>query len=348
MRFDLAFSTSSWTLPAHASLFTGRWPHELGIDWKLPLRGDVPTLAEYLASHGYDTAGFAANLDYCTREAGLARGFAHFEDFPLELYDTFARYIALGNRLEEISDWACVLGRLLEKCTGRSFHEWIPRSREHAKNGADVDRGFLAWLSRRHERTRPFFAFLNFNDAHTPYEVPDRSVPGFGLRPASALDRLSLLGWPAADKSKHSARNVRMAIDVYDDCISYLDRRLGILLDELTRRGVLDDTLVIVAADHGEHLGDHFLFFHGCSLYRQLVQVPLVIVDPKGAAGRVVGEPVSLRDLPATIVDLLGLATDAPFPWPVARGLLEPGPPGGRLPRFEPLLIETPKPLLPH
>ncbi len=120
VRFDLAFSTSSWTLPAHASLFTGRWPHELGVDWKSPLRDDVPTLAEYLAAHGYDTAGFAANLDYCTRETGLARGFAHYEDFPIDLYDAFTRYVALGNRLE-ISEWACVLGRLLEKCSGRSY-----------------------------------------------------------------------------------------------------------------------------------------------------------------------------------------------------------------------------------
>ena len=72
-----------------------------------------------------------------------------------------------------------------------------------------------------------------------------------------------------------------MAIDVYDDSIFYLDRHLEVLLDELSRRGVLDDTLVIVASDHGEHLGDHGLFFHGCSLYRQVVGVPLVIVDPR-------------------------------------------------------------------
>jgi arylsulfatase A-like enzyme len=331
VRFDPAFSTSSWTLPAHASLFTGRWPHELGVDWKSPLRDDVPTLAGYLAAHGYDTAGFAANLDYCTRESGLARGFAHYEDFPVELYEVFARYVALGNRLE-ISDWAGVLGRILEKCTGRSFERLIPRSREHAKNAAAVDGAFLGWLSRRQGRRRPFFAFLNYNDAHTPYEVPDQSIPGFGLRPASSRDRLILFGWNSADKAKLEYRDVRMAIDVYDDCIAYLDRRLGILLDELDRRGVLDDTLVIVTADHGEHLGDHLLFFHGCSLYRQLVQVPLVIVDPKGApANRVVVEPVSLRDVPATVVDLLSLGRDAPFPgrslarfWSADRPLPEP------------------------
>ena len=67
------------------------------------------------------------------------------------------------------------------------------------------------------------------------------------------------------------------------------------LLDELGTRGVLDDTLVIVASDHGEHLGDHLLFSHGCSLYRQLVGVPLVIVDPTrragGSGGGRAGEP---------------------------------------------------------
>ena len=86
---------------------------------------------------------------------------------------------------------------------------------------------------------------------------------------------------------------------------------------------MLDNTLVIVASDHGEHLGDHVLFFHGCSLYRQFVGVPLVIVDSKRVpAGRVVVEPVSLRDIPATVIDVLGLAARLPFPGQVARSVL--------------------------
>jgi len=344
VRFDLAFSTSSWTLPAHASLFTGQWPHELGVDWKSPLRDDVPTLAEYLAAHGYDTAGFAANLDYCSRETGLARGFAHYEDFPIDLYDAFNRYVALSTRID-VADLACTLGVLLERCFGRSY-DLIPRAREHLKNAAALDRAFLEWLSRREGRRRPFFAFLNYNDAHTPYEVPDRSIPGFGLQPTSSWDRLTLLRLNSIDKTSLSDHDVRMAADIYDDSILYLDRRLGILLQELKGRGVLDDTLVIVTADHGEHLGDHLLFFHGCSLYRQLVQVPLVIVDPKGVpANRVVALPVSLRDVPATVVDLLGLGRDAPFPgrslagsWGRDRDAAQP--------LVEPLLMETGKPLL--
>jgi arylsulfatase A-like enzyme len=340
VRFDQAFATAPWTLPSHSSLFTGRWPHELTADWRVPLDETYPTLAEYLAAHGYDTAGFVANLDYCSRETGLSRGFAHYEDYPIEPWDVFTRYVGIGSRIDLLTP-ASVINRLLKKYWGDRY-DVIPRSKEHAKDAATVDRSFLAWLTRQRTRRRPFFAFLNYNDAHSPYEVPDRSAPAFGLRPISYVDRLILKSWDTLDKTKVSIAHVQMAIDVYDDSIHYLDRRLGALLDALGTRGVLDDTLVIVASDHGEHLGDHLLFFHGCSLYRQLVGVPLVIVDPKGVpAGRSVLAPVGLRDIPATVVDLLGLSRDTPFP-------------GRTLARFwagtgdspaEPVLMETGKPV---
>ena len=67
-----------------------------------------------------------------------------------------------------------------------------------------IDRSFLDWLSWQRTRNRPFFAFLNYNDAHSPYEVPDRSIPGFGLRPVSYLDRLTLKSWDTLDKTQVS------------------------------------------------------------------------------------------------------------------------------------------------
>jgi arylsulfatase A-like enzyme len=343
VRFDQAFATAPWTLPSHSSLFTGRWPHELTADWLVPLDKSHTTLAQYLAAHGYDTAGFVANLDYCGRETGLSRGFAHYEDYPIELWDVFTRYIGIGSRIDLLTP-ASVINRQLRNLWGDAY-DVIPRSKEHAKDARAVDRSFLAWLSWQRKRHRPFFAFLNYNDTHSPYEVPDRSIPAFGLRPISYLDRLTMKSWDTLDKLKVSMAHVQMAKDIYDDGIYYLDRRLGALIDELEARRVLDDTLVIVTSDHGEHLGDHRLFFHGCSLYRQLLGVPLLIVDPKGGApaGRHVIEPVSLRDIPATVVDILGLAHDAPFP---GRSLARSW---GRHERpqdasLEPLLMETGKP----
>ena len=151
VRFERAFSTSSWTLPSHASIFTGRWPHELGADWKAPVRDGVPTLADFLAAHGYDTAGFVANLDYCGRETGLDRGFAHYEDFPLSVFDTFTRYVALGRRID-VSSWVSYLDLLVEKHTGR-WHDLILRGREHAKS-ADAINGSVSEMAGKAAQVR--------------------------------------------------------------------------------------------------------------------------------------------------------------------------------------------------
>jgi arylsulfatase A-like enzyme len=344
VRFDRAFAASSWTLPSHATMLTGRWPHELRVGWKTPVRDGVPTLAGYLASHGYATAGFVANLDYCSRETGLARGFAHYEDFSLSVLDTFNRYIALGRRIGN-SLWTSTIDEWVERKTGH-WYDLIPRSKEHLKNADAINDSFLRWLRKQPSKDRPFFAFLNFNDAHTPYEVPDKSIPGFGLRPRSSRERQMLESFTAIDKTTLSIDDVQMATDVYDDCIAYLDLRLGLLLDELSRQGVLENTLVIVTSDHGEHLGDHGLFFHGGSLYRQVVQVPLLILgNKKVPAGRTVAEPVSLRDLPATIIDLLGLGLDHGFAGRSVARHWQPRSPGVRA-LDDPMLMETTKPEL--
>lgn len=121
--------------------------------------------------------------------------------------------------------------------------------------------------------------------------------------------------WETIDKLKVRPVLRGLARDSYDNCVAFLDRRLGDLFDELQRWGVLDRTLVILTADHGEGLGEHDLFDHGESLYRNEIRVPLLIVLPAGrrSAG-VVRETVSLRDLPATILDLVGLGPVSPFP----------------------------------
>jgi arylsulfatase A-like enzyme len=326
-------------------MFTGRWPHELRVGWKSPVRDGVPTLAGYLASRGYDTAGFVANLDYCSRETGLARGFAHYEDFPISVFDTLTRYIALGRRIDFLS-WASTIDALVEQFTGR-WHDLVPRSREHYKSADAINEAFLRWLLKRPQHARPFFAFLNYNDAHSPYEVPDRSLPALGLRPRSAGERQRLGAFTGLDKKTLSIDDVQMANDVYDDSIVYLDRRLGMLLDSLSGRGLWANTLVIVTSDHGEHLGDHLLFFHGGSLYRQLVQVPLVIVGQRGIpVGRTVAQPVSLCDLPATVIDLLGLKPEHGFAGRSLARCWQPRDQKGARVVTAPLLMETTKPVL--
>jgi arylsulfatase A-like enzyme len=308
-RFDQARASAPWTLASHSSMFTGRWCHELGTGWMRPLRGDVPTLAEYLGSVGYATAGFVGNTFYCAYDSGLNRGFTHYQDYVLDTLTAVRTVHLIGSALKVLAQ----LGSFL------SLDEWGLRPLVHAdrKMAAEVNHEFLDWLGRRREPRRPFFAFLNYADAHEPYVLPGDEEYHIGSAPETEADFLFLLdGWARVDKRRLSRPARMLARDCYDNCLAYLDKCLGNLLDELRRAGVLDQTLIIVAADHGEGLGEHDLFDHGESLYRTEVRVPLVIVLPggRGRSPAVVDEFVSLRDIPATIVDVVGPTTRPPFP----------------------------------
>jgi arylsulfatase A-like enzyme len=332
-RFDEARATAPWTLPSHASLFTGRWPHELHVKWRTPLRGNFPTLAEYLGSRGYATAGFVANTRYCSYDTGLDRGFTHYEDYDLDLKRLGPLRMAL--LAERPWDWVSKLALSLSRSvdTGRfrprveSALRWLLATGR--KDAASINHAVLDWLSHRQEPRRPFFVFLNYFDAHSPYLPPEGTPFRFGLTPRTQADFILLAElWTMIDKLSLAPRYRLLAQDSYDNCIAYLDERLGELFDELQRRGVLDRTLVILTSDHGEELGEHGLFDHGESLYRPEARVPLLVVwpGPRRLPG-VVRETVSLRDLPATIVDLVGLAAGSPFPGRSLAGLGRDPPP---------------------
>jgi arylsulfatase A-like enzyme len=138
---------------------------------------------------------------------------------------------------------------------------------------------------------------------------------------------------------------VELARDAYDDCIAALDQELGALFANLAGRGLLERTVVIVTADHGEQFGEHGQFRHGATLYEPEIRVPLVVVAPgRLPAGRAIRVPVSLRDLPATVVDLLGWRRESPFPGVSLAGTwTAPGLPG---PRDDGLILAELGPLI--
>ncbi|MGP0063555.1 MAG: sulfatase-like hydrolase/transferase [Isosphaeraceae bacterium] len=318
VRFDWAVAPAPWTFPSHSSFLTGQWPSTLGAHWEPTLNPAYPTLAEFLASRGYLTAGFAANTNWCSYESNMDRGFVHYEDYPLTLA-TMLRTTMPGRwLLENLRD-------------PRDYYsvKWI---RSQSRDAREVNRSFLSWLSHDREREagRPFFAFLNYLDAHEPFLPPEREVqPSFGLRPGSRADYKMLLEYWDRDKLKLGDREIELARDSYDNCIAALDRQVGALLDELERRELLRNTIVIVTSDHGEEFGEHGVFNHGFSLYAPEVHVPLLILAPGAPRGCTIAEPVSLRSLPATVVDLLGLAGRSPFPGASLADLWRDGPGSG-------------------
>ncbi len=317
IRFDAAQAASSWTLPSHAAMFTGRWMHELSVGWMTPLDNAVPTLAEVLGARGYATAGFVANTSYCARDSGLDRGFTEYQDFIFPGLTALKHAVLVSRALDGIQATLEFLEGWLDIARARPYllrvASWFPTK---PKTAAVVNRELLDWLARRSQPERPFFAFLNYFDAHYPYRLPAGSYHRFGGAPTDARQRTMLEQWFDVDKSKLSPREVAFAANAYDDCIADLDERIGWLVDRLRQRGYLERTWLIITADHGESFGEHAgIFCHGASLYQTELHVPLLIIPPGGKGTRqVVKEAVSLRDLAATIVDLAGQGTNSPFP----------------------------------
>ena len=331
-RFDDVGSAASWTLPSHASLFTGRWPHELSVGWRTPLDASAPTVAGFLADRGYETAGFVANLSYCASDSGLARGFGTYRDYVFNELSPFKTAVLVQKSLDGLQAIADGPGAALDLTWLRAGIRRIRERFEADRKQADViNRELLDWLDARPEPARPFFAFLNYFDAHSPYQLDPRRVHRFGVKPTEEQDDRLILDWWTVDKTRLTPAQLDFARNAYDDCVASLDEQIGRLMDELGRRKILDRTWVIVVADHGESFGEHAgVYLHGSSLYRTEVHVPMVVVPPPGTPIRpVVPETVSLRSLAATIADLAGYSADAPFPGESLTSLWHPSYSGG-------------------
>jgi arylsulfatase A-like enzyme len=269
-------------------MFTGHYASQHTGDWTSPLDDRYPTLADAFTEAGYATGGFTANLVATTRGFGLDRGFVRYEDHRRSLGQ-----IVLSTSLAQAQSPRLAFERLvfehwvsgaLEALARFTFEPRYSYPDNDPKPAPMVVGSFLRW--QREIGGRPFFAFLNFFDAHGPYESPAR------------YDTLFAKG----DKGR----------DKYDRSIRFLDDELAILFDSLRARGILDKTVVVLAADHGEQFGEHGLGWHGNSLYEQLVHVPLLIrYPPKVPGGVRVRQQVSLRDLAATMADLSDLSTGA-------------------------------------
>jgi len=265
--FEQAYATSPWTLPSHASLFTGLYPSQHGVmteDFALP--SDVTTLAEALRGRDLATAGFVSGI-FLGPRFGLGRG--------------FEQYVAIPTRGKSGG-------------TATSLNAT-----------ARVSAGGLAWLAD--QRGRPYFLFLHYFDIHSDYRPEPRFAALFGEPYHGPVDgstrqlRAFLRGQISFDADDRSH-----LVDLYDAEIRQLDQALEALFEALRERGALEQTVVVVTADHGEEFFDHGGVFHGRTQYQEMLRVPLIIVGPGIPPGLRSDQPVSLVDLAPTLLTLLG------------------------------------------
>ncbi len=289
--FENAISASSWTLPAHASLLTGRFPFEHGAE-VVDYDGRYLTLPEAFEARGYRTAAFSANTYFFSPENGFGRGFQHFDGASESLADSLIR---------------TMYGRLITMLYEQTSHFDVPGR----KPAEQINAHFLEWLGQ--EGGRPFFVMLNYFDAHAPYLAPAPFRGKFARRP----DVGGILN-PWGDRDTlEKAGDVQDERDAYDGGIAYIDSQIGALMEALRARGLAEDTLVAIVSDHGEFFGEHRLYTHCNALYLEGIRVPLLVEWPGHVpAGVRISDPVSTAWLPATVMALVSGRDGGLFPGP--------------------------------
>jgi len=287
VRYEYAISPSSWTLPAHASLFTGMLSTHHGAHFGsgaeteverihdlsfYPLHSSHVTLAEELKKAGYRTAGIVSS-PVLKAKLGFGKGFDYYDDYKL-----------FDRRANEVSTLAT---------------DWLIEHRSLSSG-------------------RPFFLFLNYYDPHTPYNPPapwgEENVP----------DDLIYIYSGHYDDVLRGARDLTddersVLLKQYDGEIRFMDNQIERLFFEMRRLGLYDSTWIIVTADHGESFGEHRLLEHGRALYEDLIRVPLIMKYPKDNAKKgVIKRRVSILSIMPTILEYIR----QPVPTTVETGTL--------------------------
>jgi len=312
--FVNATSPAPWTLPAHASLFTGLYPSEHGAHYGyLHLDDDVTTMAELLSALGYATAGFSKKT-WLSREMGTLQGFREYRDFRLP---------APRERLFV----ARLRASVRDATRGRPVRFKDAGGAAIAAASADWIRAHTGDPDRESATAPPFFLFINFNEAHLPY-LPQRiDFLRFARRMpteaamASNFDSMLYI----AGVTRLAAQDLALLAALYAGEIAYVDRQIAHVVAALEETRQLDDTIVIITSDHGENIGEHGLMGHVLCVYDTLLRVPLVIRYPgRFRAGALDERLVQLTDLLPTLVDIVDPEAVALLPQVSGRSLLSP------------------------
>lgn len=337
-RFEAAFACGQWTMPSHGSLFTGRYPHEHGLaQSRSVLPPTLPTLAERLAAGGYATAAFCNNPLVGVINNGLRRGFQSFLNYaglltsrpnqagprsgPVGRYRQFFKrtLAALLGRLQDSFARSDVLLALSFTPlmvplwqTALSFKGNTSRSLTHAARLLVERRGLAPG--------QPTFVFINLMGTHAPYHPLPHHLQRFAPHVPGDHDARRYLrrfnsdiyGWLAPLATPLGPGDKATLDGVYDAEVAGQDEQVGRFLAQLRASGALDRTLLIVCADHGDHLGEKQLVGHSFAAFNEVVRVPLLVRDPSGdlPRGTVREEPVSLRRVFHTALAAAGLADE--------------------------------------
>jgi len=331
--YERAVSAAQWTVPSHASMFTGVYPSAHGLtEADRALSERIPTLVEQLLASGYHTVGFCNNPLVGVLNHGLTRGFESFYNYAGGAINRpFER--SMGAPLDAMMrGW-----REVARGLGNQFarREWMFRLSLHPLltplwtrminykgNSADSISDLIGYFEQRRAggQERPTFAFLNLMGTHLPYRPPQTALsqvaPDLEKQAYPFLARFNAdaARWASTADQPVEAWQQRALEAFYDAEIYAQDLELGRLFRYLEQSGATKDTLIIITADHGEGHGDHGYFGHSFLVNQELVHVPLIVSSPDGInAGRRIPDNLSTRRIYHTLLDAAGICPDDPL-----------------------------------
>jgi arylsulfatase A-like enzyme len=265
--FTYARSQASWTLPSFATIFTSQYPAVHGAAAHRPLGTSQPTLAEILASRGYDTRAVVAN-ELCLPFTGVPRGFREYHYWNM-------------------AGWLKAFGYYDTNFYFPAFRKGREEKRDSHITTVLTD----ATLERLgHPRGRPLFLWLHYLDPHAPYWPPPAYVDAAKIREMN-------------ERARETRKPSGARRENYNGEVRYVDHELARILRALECR---PNTVVIISSDHGEEFFEHGGVDHGHTVYEELLRVPLIIKIPGGGSGRI-NMPVDTIDVAPTVLDYLGI-----------------------------------------
>ncbi len=337
--FRHAYSPAQWTVPSHSSLFTGLYPSAHATQQTNSiLPNSLTPLAQRMGEGGYYTAAFCNNPLVGVVDNGLRRGFYSFLNYsgwltsrpnqagkPITVFGHYRQFFKrmLAGVLQRAQDSFARSDALLEfAMTPLMVPFWQTALSFKGNTGRSLNDAANLLIDRRGTQPdQPIFTFINLMGTHMPFHPDPKQIERFA--PTFVRDRKArrflrqfnadVFGWFAPLAKSMDAEQKQLLDGMYDAEVATQDEQVGIFFDRLRASGALDRTLVVICADHGDHLGEHGFIGHSISLYNVLTHVPLIVRDPAGnlARGSVRDDVVSTRRVFHTILSASGLtATD--------------------------------------
>lgn len=338
--YTRCFAPGCWTVPSHASMFTGLYPSQHGAcEGAFLLHDNLQHLVPAVKMAGYRTIGVSSN-GLVTPATGLCGEFDEFTDFGNDDLHLFMNMLGVRSVSNQENDlWTRLKQALTAREVVQIFLAYISETRnwkDTLRAGVKLARKCLRRLAKpspltkssgytektvrlfqkiveRHSNSQedqPFFLFMNLMEAHQAYRPPlsRRRFSRWWDKAWVDPQRFYRRG-----RSEQTTKLLQTYRNLYDDEMLFLDAMVGRMWQILKDSAIFDNTVLIITADHGEHLGEKGHYTHILSLYNELLWVPLIMRLPRGLndAGRD-DRLASLADLYPTVLDLI----DSPLPRP--------------------------------